>query len=118
MPALQLPGVVLGRGLAAGEDFVETAQLFRRQAELECGQGAVQLITGSWTDDRCGDSGPGQQPGEGQRAGLRADLLCQILVGLDLVSMLSQALGSPTLQPPDAGVLLLDHPTKQAALQR
>src|SRR5215212_3438087 len=118
MSAYQLPGVVLGRGLAAWEDFVEAAQLLCRQADVQGSQGAVQLITGSRTDDRCGDRGPGEQPGEGQRAGFRADLLCQILVGLDLLSMLSQALGRPTLQPPDAGVLLLDHPTEQAALQR
>ena len=33
-----LPGVVLGCGLAAGENLVEAAQMLRRQAELKAGR--------------------------------------------------------------------------------
>jgi Protein of unknown function (DUF664) len=40
------------------------------------------------------------------------DLLRQVLVGLNLVPMFGQALGGAALESPDAGVLLLDHPTE------
>ena len=88
--------------------------MLRRQAELHSGQGAGQLITGARTDDWCGDRGPGEQPGEAQRAGFCADLHCQVLVRLDLVPMLSEALRGAALQSPDASAFFLDHSTEQA----
>src|SRR6187549_523127 len=116
--AYPLPGVILWCGLTTGEDLIEAAQLLRRQAELHGRQGAVQLVTSSRTDDGCGDRGPVKQPGQGQRAGLRPDLLSQVLVRLKLVPMLGEALRRAALESPDTGVLLLDHPTEQTALQR
>ena len=84
--------------------------MLRRQTDLQGRQGAVQLVTGSRTDDRCGDRGPGKQPGQGQRAGFRPDLLCQVLVRLKLVPMLGEALRRAALEAPDTGVLLLITP--------
>ena len=49
--------------------------MLRRQAELYGRQGAVELVTGSRADDRCGDRGSGEEPGKAQYAGLRADLI-------------------------------------------
>jgi hypothetical protein len=92
----RLRGVILGCGLAAGENLIKAAQMLRRQAQLHGRQSTVQLVTGSRTDDRCGDRGPGEQPGEAQRARLHSDLLCQVLVRLDLVPMLRESLRRPT----------------------
>ena len=86
--------------------------MLRRQAELHGGQGAVQLVTGSRTDDWCGDRGPGEEPGEAQGAGFCADLRCQVLVRLDLAPVLSETLRGAALESPDAGALILDHPTE------
>ena len=58
-----LPGIILGSGLATRENLVEAVQMLRRQTELHSRQGTVQLVTGSRTDDRCGDRGSGEQPG-------------------------------------------------------
>jgi hypothetical protein len=72
------------------------------QAELHGRQGAVQLVTVSRTDDRCGDGGPAEQPGQGQCGRCYAKLLCQVLlVGPEFVSMLSEALRRAALASPN-----------------
>jgi hypothetical protein len=48
-----------------------------------------------------------------QGAGFCADLRCQVLVRLDLVPMLSEALRCPAFESPDAGALFLDHPLQR-----
>jgi|SRR5215211_1944925 len=106
----RLPGVILGCGPATGEDLIEAVQMLRRQRDLYGSQSALELVTGSRPDDWCGDRGPGEQPGKAQDTGLRADLIGQVLVRLDLVPILSEAVRCAALESPDAGVCFLITP--------
>src|SRR5690242_11186621 len=87
------PRVGLGR-LAAGPgpDLVEPIGLLVAQLDLERAQAAGQLLERARPDDRRGHHRVAQQPGQRYVGRLLAQLAAERLVGLQLVSVLLDAL--------------------------
>ena len=96
------PGVVLGCRLVAGEDLVELGEGLVVELDLERAQRPVELLDRARADDRGGDGGPGQQPGQADVGGLLAELVAQVLVGLDLRAVLLEGVLGAALEAPMA----------------
>src|SRR5207302_8037089 len=88
----RLPGPRVGRRTRAREDPV---QLFQRrvvEVQVERTQAAVQLVEGARADDRGGNPGARQQPGERNLRRRVTEVGAQGLVFLDLRTQLLQLL--------------------------
>ncbi len=91
----------------AREDVVEPLERVGVERDVQGPDGGVELLLRARTDDRCGDRRLVQQPGQGDVAGLVAEVVGEVLVLADLVVVLLQRLGRPALGAPDAVALLL-----------
>src|SRR3954447_1162935 len=116
--AADLPGVVLRRGLVRRPDLVESRERLVVEVDVERGDRVVELLERAGADDRPGDPGTGQQPGESNAGRLVADLVAQVLVGLHLLAVRLEELLGATLCPARALALLLEDSAEQAAVQR
>src|SRR4051794_8424132 len=116
--AADLPGVVLRRGLVRRPDLIESRERLVVEVDVEGGDGIVELLKRAGADDRPGDPGTGQQPGESDASRLLADLVAQVLVGLHLFAVLLEKVFGATLRPARARALLLEDSAEQAAVQR
>src|ERR1019366_5330434 len=112
------PGVVLRGWPVAGEDAVEVFQRLVIELERHRALCILELPGGTRADDRPGYAVLVQQPGERDTARLLADLIAQVLVCLDLLAAALDGLLRPARQAAAPFAVLLEHSTKQAALQR
>src|SRR3712207_5565287 len=79
------PGVVLGGRLVSGEYLIQPSQRFLVELDVQRPQCPLELLLGARADDRRGDRGLRQQPGEGNVTRLVSQLVHQVLILLDLV---------------------------------
>src|SRR5215469_5631269 len=91
MPAF-LPGVMLRRGLVPGEDVIEPLEHVLAEVDGDRVLRVVQLVLGARPDDRPGDALLVQQPGQRHVGRLLAELIAQVLVGHDLLTVLLERL--------------------------
>src|SRR5690349_22595492 len=117
MPAFS-PGVMLRRGLVAGEDVVEPLEHVLAEVDGDRVLRVVQLVLGARPDDRPGDALLVQQPGQRHMGRLLAELVAQRLVGRDLLVVPLQGISGPPGLAASALALLLQHAAEQAALER
>ena len=95
-----LPGVVLGSRTVAGEDLVESGEGLLVQGDLQRPQRPGQLLQRPRPDDRGGDRGLVQQPGQRDVRGRLAQPVAQVLIRADLALVLLQReLGPLALAP-------------------
>src|SRR5487761_515515 len=112
------PSVVFGCGLVAGEQLVQPLEHVLVEGQLDRADRIVQVPDRARAGDRPRDALLVQQPGQGHVGRFLAELLAQILVRADPVTIrLDLGLG-PARQPTPAFPLLAQHAAEQAAVQR
>jgi hypothetical protein len=84
LPLRRLPGEGLRRRARTREDLVQRRQDLLAQFQFYGPQRAVELFGRARADDRAGDAGAGEEPGQGCLAGFDAVFVEEVLVGLDL----------------------------------
>src|SRR5881398_1178138 len=99
-PASESPGVVLRRRLVARPYLVQSRECLLVERHLERAEGRVELLQGARPDDRPGHSVLREQPCQRHVRRVLADVVTEILVALDLVSLRLELLFRPALLPP------------------
>src|SRR3984957_2135892 len=110
------PGVVLRRGPVSGEQLVEPLEDVVVELEGHRALRAVELSPGARPDDRRGDPVLVQQPGQRDVRRFLAELVAQVLVGLDLLALALDCRLSPVPEAPAPLALLLEHAAEQPAV--
>src|ERR1700691_2188771 len=95
LTAVPSPGVVLRRGLVAGEEVVETLEGVVVELQGHRPLGVIELGEGARPDDRPGDALLVQQPGQRHVRRLLAEFVAEVLIGCDLVAVVLKRLLGP-----------------------
>src|SRR6204780_1928848 len=113
LTAVPSPGVVLRRGLVAGEEVVETLEGVVVELQGHRALGVVELGEGARSDDRARNALLVQQPGQRHVRGLLAEFVAEVFVGCDLVAVVLERLLGPARDAAATPVLLLQHAAEQ-----
>src|SRR5580692_1416718 len=112
------PGVVLRRGPVPGEQVVEPLEGVIFEPQGDRALRVVELSSGARPDDGGGDPVLMQQPGQRDVGRLLAELVAQVLVGLDLRVLALDRRLRPAPEAPTSLTFLLEHAAEQPAVQR
>src|SRR4051794_20945781 len=110
----ELPGVVLRRGLVRRPDLIQPGERLVVEIHVERRDGVIELLERAGPDDRPGDAGTRQQPGEPDAGRLLADLVAEVLVSLHLIAVALKELFRPTLCAAGSLALLLENTAEKA----